>query len=476
MKRWFIYLARGGIILAFMWTAMSYLKAECNKEPETTEKRLSLGPLTINPINPRYFADGTGKAIYLTGSHTWNNFQGMGWIFPIPFSYSGYLNFLKNNNHNFFRLWVWEQAAWLSTVPGKILFRPSPYMRTGPGKALDGKPKFDLTKYNEVFFKGLRSKVIAAGSKGIYVSVMLFNGFSIDMKGTQGGNPWRAHPFNAENNINGVNGDPQGNGDGGDTHTMKIPEITALQENYVRKMIDTISDLDNVLWEISNESNTNSTEWQYHMTDFIHSYEMGKGKVHPVLMTSQYSGVNATLFASSAEAVSPNYLDGYRDDPPVADGSKVIINDTDHLWGTGGNHVWVWKSFLRGLNPVFMDPYHVPTGYWGGLTSRQLNLIRRNMGYALRLANQMDLAGMLPQPQLASSGYCLAQQGREYTVYAQDGQVWADLSGATGGFTVEWLNPLTGSWRKGDTVQAGTLHLFSSPFGGGDAILHLKAK
>jgi len=30
------------------------------------------GPLHVHPRNPRYVADGTGKAIYLTGSH-------MGW-------------------------------------------------------------------------------------------------------------------------------------------------------------------------------------------------------------------------------------------------------------------------------------------------------------------------------------------------------------------------------------------------------------
>jgi hypothetical protein len=35
----------------------------------------------------------------------------------------------------------------------------------------------------------------------------------------------------------------------------------------------------------------------------------------------------------------------------------VILSDTDHLWCIGGNHSWVWKSFLRGLHPIFMDPY-----------------------------------------------------------------------------------------------------------------------
>ena len=33
------------------------------------------GPLRVHAQNPRYFADGNGKAVYLTGSHTWANRQ-----------------------------------------------------------------------------------------------------------------------------------------------------------------------------------------------------------------------------------------------------------------------------------------------------------------------------------------------------------------------------------------------------------------
>ena len=36
------------------------------------------GPLCVHPDNPRYFTDGTGKAVYLTGAHTWNNLVGLG--------------------------------------------------------------------------------------------------------------------------------------------------------------------------------------------------------------------------------------------------------------------------------------------------------------------------------------------------------------------------------------------------------------
>jgi hypothetical protein len=33
------------------------------------------GPLRVHPANPRYFTDGSGRAVILTGSHTWGNFQ-----------------------------------------------------------------------------------------------------------------------------------------------------------------------------------------------------------------------------------------------------------------------------------------------------------------------------------------------------------------------------------------------------------------
>jgi hypothetical protein len=65
--------------------------------------------------------------------------------------------------------------------------------------------------------------------------------------------------------------------------TMNAPNtITNYQDAYVRKVIDTVNDLTNVLWEISEEAPGNSTWWQPHMISLIHSYEAGKPLQHPV--------------------------------------------------------------------------------------------------------------------------------------------------------------------------------------------------
>ena len=239
--------------------------------PGPSADQPAAGPLTVHPTNPRYFTDGSGKAVFLTGSHTWNNLQHNS-VYP-PVEFYTYLDFLQKHNHNFIRLWTWEQAGWDPWAEEHVEVGPVAFVRTGPGQALDGEPKFDLTRPNDAYFERLRERVAAARARGIYVSVMLFEGWSVERKG-QVGNPWQGHPFNKANNVNGVDGDLNHDGQGPEIHTLDAPEaILDVQHAYVRRVIDTVNDLDNVLYEIGNEMHPGSVQWQYRMIDFIHEYE-----------------------------------------------------------------------------------------------------------------------------------------------------------------------------------------------------------
>ena len=446
---------------------------------------LATGPLRVDPANPRYFMDGTGKAILLTGSHTWGNFQDQGskdakGQLPV-FDYTAYLNFLVAHNHNFFRLWTWEQSRWtVRTTDDNYWFDPMPYQRTGPGTALDGDPKFDLSKFNQAYFDRLRSHVIQASNNSIYVSIMLFDGWSISKNkgGFSDNNPWHGHPYNMNNNINGIDGDPN-NIDSGDViETLSDSAITNLQEAYIRKVVDSVNDLDNVLYEIVNESNGGSdqTTWQYHMINYLKSYEASKPKQHPVGMTAEYpNGSNDDLFASPADWISPN---GDIDNPIIGDGSKVILYDTDHLCGICGDQQWVWKSFTNGLNPIFMDGYDgAAWGIWPINPSDPFwEIVRSNLGYIHNYAKRMDLAKMAPHGELASSGYCLANPSdsmAEYLVFRPSGgSVTVDLSHTPGDLIVEWFNPNNGTTTLSGTATGGGSLTFSAPFSG-DAVLYL---
>jgi hypothetical protein len=442
--------------------------------PATAEK--TAGPLRVHPTNPRYFTDGSGRAVYLTGAHTWANLQDIGFTDPPPaFGYTAHLEFLRKRHHNFIRLWRWELSRWTEARDQRVRYcAPHPWKRTGPGQALDGKPRFDLHQLDPSYFDRLRSRVIAAGERGIYVSIMLFEGWGLSFAS------WVGHPFNVQNNVQGIDGDPNGDGKGKETHTLAIPDVTRIQETYVRKVIDTVNDRDNVLFEIANESVFDfSREWQYHMIRFVKESEKRKPKQHPVGMTGYTRSENEVMMGSPADWVS---LGGtgytreeglFKSDPPPADGKKVVLLDTDHIWGVGGGREWVWKSFLRGHNPIWMDPYDSASA-WEPVPANAEE-VRRDLGTTRRYAQKMNLAAMTPRGELASSRYCLADPGKEYLVYLPDGgEVTVDLTAASGALAVEWFDPRTGSAMKRERTAGGDRRRFQAPFTG-DAVLYLRA-
>jgi Family of unknown function (DUF6298)/Putative collagen-binding domain of a collagenase len=467
------------------------------------------GPLKTATKNPRYFSDNSGSVIYLTGSHTWGNLQDIVVPGEKSFDYPAYLDMMQKNGQNFMRMWMFEQPLMASWTSDSISFNPLPFARTGPGLARDGKPKFDLKKYNTVYFNRLRKRIIAAGKKNIYVSVMLFQGWCLDRTGFRTGNPFPYLAYNEANNINGISA-PETIEDYDEKpslHSLKIsPALLALQEDYVKKVIETINDLDNVLYEIINEGG--ATDWQYHMIRFIKKTEEGMAKQHPVGMTHRADNIqkNQDLFDSPADWISPNaepyswkkgdstISSSFKYDPPEADGKKVIIPDTDHLWGHGGNYKWVWKCFLRGLNPIFMDPWNpLPgneneektTGWiydFGGITKDDRNypeysLIRQNMGFARSFSQRINLENMIPRSELSSTGYCLANTGNEYLVYfPQGGEAKINMKEVKGEFSVEWFIPLMKLTVFGPrTIKAGN-YLTIEPPTSLDAVLYLKRK
>jgi hypothetical protein len=503
------WLSPGCTILqaAKMKTITTFFLATCAFGLAAQAQNFS-GPLRVHPQNGRYFTDNGGRAIYLTGSHTWASFQEIGLPGSPPFDWPGYLAMLKANHHNFIRLWVWEQAKKAAWTQDEIAFSPLPYQTVAQG----GQTKYDLAKWNEAYFQRLRQRVVEAGQQGFYVSVMLFQGWSQNRTQTANADPWDHHPFNPLNNVNGV-GKSVKNHHQDDValptlHSLKNGDVLAHQEAYVRKVVSTLNDLDNVLYEILNEGGLK--DWQYHIINLIKKTEAGLPKQHPVGMTHaialQPPMLNRDLWNSPADWISPakepdpwfypgaTLQQDYQYDPPANGGQKVVINDTDHLWGHGGNSQWVWKSFLRGLNPIFMDPWQNLAGHldrkkvdWmfikGGIAKDDRNYpdwepIRQNMGYTRRYADRMDLAKMAPRADLSSTHYCLAHPGQEYLVYFPNaGTATLNLLDADGEFAVEWFVPMLNRTVPGpEPVKGGDYVVITAPFSSGDVVLYLKKK
>jgi len=181
---------------------------------------------------------------------------------------------------------------------------PQPWPRTGPGTAKDGGPKFDLSRFDPAYFQRLRERVGATGERGMYVAVMLFEGWALHLSPAP--DNVEGHRCHAANNVNGI----------GITSILDYqvlpldPAVRALQEAFIRQVVDTVHDLPNVLYEVANESSGggtvdpemaamlgipsdtewgDSTDWQYWVIEFVKRYERQQGyDPRPVGMTMQF--------------------------------------------------------------------------------------------------------------------------------------------------------------------------------------------
>ena len=296
--------------------------------------------------------------------------------------------------------------------------------------------------------------------------------------------------------------------------------ITAIQDAFVEKVIDTLNDLPNVLWIVSNEAPPNSTWWNSHLITLTRSYEAGKPVQHPIGYAVLADFNNSVILNSDADWIAPaagiphSHLRDFLD-RRVTDGvirwlidrwfpttncgnghpsCKVTINDSDHsyfgMWNNSPqlNRNFFWINFTQGNNTLFMDPYVVyyprenrnlclspVNGVCSEPDSRWDN-VRNTMGFIRDYAERMNLAAMTGQGNLSSTGHALANTNAtnaEFLIYAPaGGSFTVNLSRNIGQFVVEWMNPATGAKAAGPNVSGGAPRTFQPPFSG-DAVLYL---
>ena len=466
--------------------------------------RFPIRPITgeLKPSNnPRYFTSSNGRPLILTGSQTWNTFQDWGTDgSPQTLNFSAFVKFLVAHGANFTLLWTVELPKFCSmpttaTTPPDFTVSPMPWLRTGPGKATDGGLKFDLKKFNPRFFARLRARVQTLDKAGIYAGVYLFTGEFLNVFRC----PTDGYPFTGANNVDGV-GDGYVSGSRGiGSITMTASNaISAFQDAYVDKVIDTLNDLPNVLWIVSEEAPGGSLWWNKHIIAHIRTYEARKPHQHPVGLATLIGTPDAILYNSDADWVAP----AARISPAESCGTgkpacKVNVNDSDHsyweIWNDTPqqNRNYVWENFLNGSHVLFMDPYLVyyprenrnlcgsPTDGICSTPDKRWENLRDNLGYIRKYSLKLNFANVTPQGDLSSTRYCLAQTpsaGAEYLVYAPfGGKFTVDLSAMPASRTLksEWFNPSTGSVIEGRTIPAGSAAQgFTPPFSG-DAVLYL---
>lgn len=170
---------------------------------------------------------GDGKLLKLAGNHTWNTVQ------PI----AGKTVSIDRLTGNFTRLWTVETrgmilqgSAWGSNTTGLAKVGIVPWKADG--------------SLNKRYYAQLERVVAQAEKKDIVTGVVLFD-HAFNAYFPQG---WTNHPFNG-----------LGPSDVTKVHT-KGP-WNKFQRAHVRKVVNTLQDYNNVIYEVGNELHRNSVPW-----------------------------------------------------------------------------------------------------------------------------------------------------------------------------------------------------------------------
>ncbi len=194
----------------------------------------------VNPENPKYLLF-RGKPLALVSAS-----EHYGAVINRPFDYEKYLDDAVTHKITMTRTFLLYRELQSARNPSSPC-KPespdyiSPFVRKGPGKAMDGEPVYDLDEWNSEYFDRLHKFLDAASKRGIVVELTVFsNSYSPET--------WALNPLRAENNLQHV-----GAIDWEEYITLKNKDLVRRQTAYARKIIEETSKYDNVYYEICNE-------------------------------------------------------------------------------------------------------------------------------------------------------------------------------------------------------------------------------
>src|SRR5213593_850838 len=473
--------------------------------------------LQLHPRNPHYFLfRGKPTVLITSGEH-------YGAVLNLDFNYVKYLDTLAKDGLNLTRTFAGaycEPSCAFNIASNTLAPSPNrficPWARSDrPGYA-NGGNKFDLTKWDEAYFKRLRDFVAKANKRGIVVELNLFCPMYEESQ-------WRLSPQNAINNVNGIGAIARTN-----VYTLnRNGGLLAVQDAMVRKIVAELNGFDNVYYEICNEPYFGGVtmDWQHHIADVIVETERGlpgrrskeptpapsrEGSKTPArsgMLPSSGGVVGGFGAAEGFHLISQNIANNkakvanphpaisifnfHYASPPETVAmnyglNKVIGDNETGFRGTNDlpYRVEAWSFILAGgglfnnLDYSFTAAHEDGTFVYPPKQPGGGNpVFRRQMKILHQFIRGFDFVAMKPLNSVlrtpvggGARAYVLAEPNKAYAVYvAPAGEkpapraVMVSLEVPEGDYRAEWVNPITGKVEKRETVKSakGTVVLTS---------------
>lgn len=499
----------------------------------------NINPVSVNYTNPLWFDDPSGNPLYLAGHATRNVLQDyniyhnhtLEWDASSPMyvtgdmSWSGYKADLATWGINYIRLWTtmsagWgEDYDWITEPDPDYEQSPTavPYARIGVSDAAGNAGRqVDLNVFDQAYFDRMREKIVDLSdeTRPVYVSLLLFdawNFFYSDTLFDKLGRSLYGNVFRSGNNDNSQSF--TSSTCGAEFFFNPSRHETKWQKAFIQKVIATTYDLNNVIYEITNELGADQygdLTFQNNVHDWIDEYVSAAGyPTHLIHMSP--GGFPEYCWPWDGDSMAPEDLDDNAD--VLSNASKnncqnnwwdttseiytnpkenktdlytgytlrPIVNDSDHFMAASQDSYPSSPiiSLIRGYHYNIQDePYdcneivNFPTSvlYPACETnSTGWNNARYAAGRAVWFTEQFaNLVNMVPQAQgvvetpsshaaPSSTGYCLYDntgEGADYLVYQpNDADIKVYL--ADGAYKYHWYNVDTATYSK----NSGTLNI-----------------
>lgn len=246
---------------------------------------------SVHPDNPRCFLYREEPFKILTSAEHY------GAVLNADFDYDVYLEEMQRTGQNATRVFTFYRER-ESSIPGPgnmntLAPRPEasvmPWERApGHGAAADGLDKFDLDRWNTVYFDRMKDYVRKCADKGVICEIVLFcNPYSQDK--------YDLFPCSKVSNVNSVGNDLD---EPRNFMTLDAPSIVAFQEKFVRKIVAELNEFDNVYYEICNEPNLRGDSyeenekkviaWQSHLARVVRRAEENMPKRHLIAVNAHF--------------------------------------------------------------------------------------------------------------------------------------------------------------------------------------------
>jgi hypothetical protein len=426
-------------------------------------------PLALHPDNGHYFLfRGKPTVLITAGEH-------YGAVLNLDFDFKKYLAALARDGMNLTRTFSGayvEPPGAFNIARNTLATRKDrficPWARSDEPGYAGGGTKFDLSRYDDAYFKRLQDFLAQAAKHGIVVEFNFFCPMYEEMQ-------WNLSPMHPKNNVQGVG--PQ---DRSHVYTLdKDAGLLDVQERMVRKIVEELNEFDNLYFEVCNEPYFGGVtlQWQQHIADTIAESEHHLPRRH--LISQNVANGSAKIdnphpqvsifnfhYAVPPDAVAANYHwnkvvgdneTGFRGTNDAA----YRMEGWDFIIAGGGLFNHLDYSFVVGHED---GTFHYPSSQPGGGSAA----LRRQLKTLSDFIHDFDVVKMKPDNSVVKAGIptgvsarALVEQGRAYAVYIRPVHTSKDVKLVEeivvelprGTYQAEWIDVLDGSVARKERFE-----------------------